>query len=78
MRYFRITKKIYDSALELCDALDIELEHLYFVACETLVWDIRLKNTDTDLFNKSSRSLFEARPKTPNRIKGQHEKYIFV
>jgi hypothetical protein len=39
MRYFRITKKLYDSALELCKALDIELEHLYFVACESMFAD---------------------------------------
>lgn len=78
MRYFRITKKLYDSALELCDALDIELEHLYFVACETLVWDIRLRNTDTDLFSKSIDTMYKARAKTPNRIAGQHEKYVWV
>ena len=66
MRTFRITKKLYRDALELCDALDSELEHLYFVACETLVWDIRLKNTDTDLFSKSLKTLFQNRPKNLN------------
>lgn len=69
MRCFKITKKLYDSALELCDALGIELEHLYFVACETLVWDLRLKNTDTDLLNKSLSAQFDARPKNTNHSK---------
>jgi hypothetical protein len=69
MRCFRITKKLYDDALELCTDLDIELKHLYFVACETLVWDLRLKNTDTDLFNKSLAAQFNARPKNTNHSK---------
>jgi hypothetical protein len=69
MRCFRKTKKLYDDALELCTDQDIELKHLYFVACETLVWDLRLKNTDTDLFNKSLAFQFETRPKNTNHSK---------
>jgi len=52
---FAITKDLYKKVLELCKALDVTKDYLYFLALEVLVIDIKTKNRKTDLFTRKLR-----------------------